>query len=249
VTERPVANEEESAATGDVGAYCRLVEDYLTRVNGGHLVRIVGPAFELVRGWADEGVPLSIVRRGIELKAERHRAGKAKRPLRIEFCEADVRDLFDNWRRAVGLPGRRAAADAVADAGDDERRRPSLSKHLTRVVDRLARAAGRLDVPDVVRESVAASLEDVTALRDAAKKARGDGRDAIAAQLAPLDARLLHDARRAAPADLLASLAREAARDLAAYRDRLPADRWELAVTATVDRLLRDRWGLPMIVE
>ena len=45
----------------DIGEYCRQVEDHLTRVNGGHLVRIVGPGFELVRGWANEGIPLSVV--------------------------------------------------------------------------------------------------------------------------------------------------------------------------------------------
>ena len=42
----------------DVGAYCRAVEAHLTQVNGGHLVRIVGPSFDLVRRWAAEDVPL-----------------------------------------------------------------------------------------------------------------------------------------------------------------------------------------------
>ncbi|MFI5179151.1 MAG: hypothetical protein ACHQO8_11330 [Vicinamibacterales bacterium] len=240
----------DGAATAlDVGAYCRQVEDYLTRVNGGHLVRIVGPGFELVRGWAEEGIPLSVVRRGIDFKAERQRAGQAKRPLRIEFCEADVRSLYDNWRRAVGLSARRDEVEDETrpDAADEDRRRPSLSKHLDRVVERLSRAAGRLDVPESVRETVAALLADTTALRDAAKKARGEARAAIADQLAPLDARLLGDARAAASPELRASLEQAASRELAAYRDRLPAGRWDEAVSATVDRLLRDLWSLPTI--
>jgi len=91
----------------EVGEYCRQVEDYLTRVNGGHLVRVVGPGFELVRTWALEAIPLSVVFRGIELKAERHRSGSAARPLRIEFCEPDVRALYDDWRRAGPGSGRR----------------------------------------------------------------------------------------------------------------------------------------------
>ena len=74
----------------DVADYCRQVEAHLTRINGGHLVRVVGPGFALVKQWADEGIPLSVVFRGIELKAERHAAGASKRPLSIEFCEADV---------------------------------------------------------------------------------------------------------------------------------------------------------------
>jgi len=36
----------------EIGEYCRQVEDYLTRVNAGHLVRIVGPGFDVVRQWA-----------------------------------------------------------------------------------------------------------------------------------------------------------------------------------------------------
>ncbi len=237
-------------ATIDVGAYCRQVEDYLTRGNAGHLVRIVGPGFEIVRGWAEEGIPLSVVFRGIDMKLERHRAGQATRPLRVEFCEADVRDVYDRWRRAVGLgavarPG--AKDETASDGVEDERKRPSLSKQLDRAVERLSRAAGRLDVPEAVRESIGGLLTELTALRDAAKRARGDAREAIAAKLGPLDAELRDVARRSAPADLLTALEREARQDLAAFRDRLPADRWQQAIDATVDRLLRDRWGLPTL--
>jgi hypothetical protein len=237
-------------ATIDVGAYCRQVEDYLTRGNAGHLVRIVGPGFEIVRGWAEEGIPLSVVFRGIDMKLERHRAGQATRPLRVEFCEADVRDVYDRWRRAVGLGAvaRPGAKDKTASDGvEDERKRPSLSKQLDRAVERLSRAAGRLDVPEAVRESIGGLLTELTALRDAAKRARGDAREAIAAKLGPLDAELRDVARRSAPADLLTALEREARQDLAAFRDRLPADRWQQAIDATVDRLLRDRWGLPTL--
>ena len=237
-------------ATIDVGAYCRQVEDYLTRGNAGHLVRIVGPGFEIVRGWAEEGIPLSVVFRGIDVKLERHRAGHATRPLRIEFCESDVRGVYDRWRRAVGLgpaakPG--ATDEPAIDGAEDERKRPSLSKQLDRAVERLSRAAGRLDVPEAVREAIGELLTELTTLRDAAKKARGDARDAIAAKLGPLDAEIRDVARRSVPAELLTTLEREASQDLAAFRDRLPSDRWQQAIDATVDRLLRDRWGLPTV--
>ena len=48
------------------GAYCREIETYLCRRNGGHLIRIVGPAFERVCGWAEAGVPLQVVVEGID---------------------------------------------------------------------------------------------------------------------------------------------------------------------------------------
>ncbi len=231
----------------DIGAYCRQVEDYLTRGSGGHLVRIVGPGFELVRGWANEGIPLSVVYRGIDLKLARHRTGQSTRPLRVEFCEADVRQVYEHWRRAVGLHAALGAAETPGEQAVEETKRPSLSKHLDRAIERLGRASGRLDVPDAVRDAVGQVLTTLTTLRDHAKNARGDARDAIVSELQSLDARLGASIRASAAPDLLAAVQRDATQDLAPFRDRLPADRWQQAMAATVDRLLRDRWGLPTL--
>ena len=90
--------------------YCRQVEAYLCRKNDGHLIRIVGPAFEQVCGWAVRGVPLNVAMRGIDRYFERYYAkGPRRRPVRVEFCEADVMDVFDEWRRALGI----TAVDSV----------------------------------------------------------------------------------------------------------------------------------------
>jgi hypothetical protein len=106
--------------------YCRELEAYLCRKNDGHLVRIVGPAFEQVCGWAARGVPLRIAQRGIDRYFERYYAkGPRRRPVRIEFCEADVLDVFDEWRRAVGVPvvptGGRDLGLGARDAGPGTR--------------------------------------------------------------------------------------------------------------------------------
>src|SRR5881275_3594736 len=92
--------------------YCREIEAYLCRKNEGHLVRIVGPSFELVCGWASRGVPLKVAYRGIDRCFERYYAkGPRRRPVHVDFCEADVLDVFDQWRRALGL----TAGSAVAE--------------------------------------------------------------------------------------------------------------------------------------
>jgi hypothetical protein len=226
-----------------LSSYCREIEDHLTRVNGGHLVRIVAIGFETVRHWAEAGIPLSVVMRGIELKADRHRLGSSTRPLRIEFCDADVRDVFEQWRRAVGVIG-----DSSGDAGPAEpQKRPSLTKHLDRVIDRLTRVAGRIDLPDEFLSALAELLQELSAIRETAKGARGDARAQLVNQLAPLDDRVVAAARAAASADLLARLESQSADELAAFRDRLAGDSWQRALTATVDRLLRDHFGLPTI--
>ncbi len=249
----------------DVGQYCRDVEHYLTRVNGGHLVRIVGPGFELVRRWADEGVPLSVVYRGIEMKADRQRAAHERaalpvrdpRPLRIEFCASDVREVYESWRRAVGLPAAPQVpadgdlANAAEPSGEGgsppDRRRASLSKHLERIIDRLGRAVGRVDLPEALRDRLASILDEIAKCRESARGVRGEAREEIAAKLGPIDRAMLEAARAAVDAATLADLTHEAERDLDPFRGRLPAASWDRAVDATVDRLLRDRFGLPSI--
>jgi hypothetical protein len=235
-------------ASLDIGEYCRQVEGHLTRVNGGHLVRIVGPAFDLVRRWAEDGVPLRVVFHAIDAKAERHRAGHARRPLRIEFCEADVRGAYERWRRAVGVPfvpvGSPTEGAAVSH---DEHRRPSLSRHLDRAIERLGRAAGRIDLPVELREAIATHLTSLTAIREEARTLRGSARQPLSDRLVALDRSLIEAARTAAPAILLEQLRRDALQDLAPYRGRLSTEAWQHAVGVTVDRLLREHFGLPVV--
>jgi len=243
----------------DLGEYCRRIEDHLTRANAGHLVRISGPGFELVRGWADAGVPLSVVCRGIDLKAERHREGASKRPLRIEFCAGDVQAIFDQWRRAVGIMSVSADADAKepqapeespeshGEAPDAAPKRRSLTRHLDRAIDRLSRAAGRMDVPEGLREECTRLLQALATIRETSVRLRGDARTEVEAALGSLDAELSDAARRHAAPEWMASVRAEAAADLAPFRSRLPPEAWDRSMNVTVDRLLRDRLGLPAL--
>ena len=62
-------------------------------------------------------MPLKVACRGIDRYFERYYAkGPRRRPVRVEFCDADVLDVFDEWRRAVGVP---AAALEDGTAEDD----------------------------------------------------------------------------------------------------------------------------------
>lgn len=237
------------------------MEAHLTRVNGGHLVRIVGPGFALVREWEAAGIPLSVVQRAIDQKADRHRqgaAGRSGRPLRIEFCDDDVRELFEDWKRAVGI---RADPVAHPDAPSDPEhpdtvtpgaveapsKRPSLSKHLERVSDRLSRLLGRHDLPESFLDHVNQTISAVAAARDRARHARGAARDEIAAAIRPLDPQLMAAARLLLNAAQLTELQQQAEAELAAFKGRLAGDAWQQALGATMDRLLRERFNLPVI--
>jgi hypothetical protein len=242
--------------------YCRDIESYLCRKNDGHLIRIVGPAFERVCDWADRGVPLKVALRGIDRYFERYYAkGPRRRPVRIEHCEADVLDLFDEWRRAVGVSAVREARGAYggpAPGGDtgsaghedaahdsDARRRGSLSAHLDRVVVRLEA------VPRGVSADLDATLADTTrqlqTLRVAAKGLRGDARQAALDSLRVLDQALIGAARSSLTPSELDEIAAEADTELAPFRARMAPDAYSRAMDASIGRIIRDRARLPTV--
>lgn len=242
----------------DVADYCRQVEAHLTRINGGHLVRVVGPGFALVKQWADEGVPLSVVFKGIEQKADRHKAGASKRPLRIEFCESDVREVFEAWRRATGIvaagpegpasnEGRPASNESGPASIGDELKRRSPSKSIDKAIERLGRVAGRLELSDEFRDAVSQAIERLAAVREGLAHSRGPAREPWLAQVAPIDRDLMTQARRVVDAQVLRGLTEQAEREMATYRDRLAPEAWQRAVTVTVERGVRAHLGLPTL--
>ncbi len=234
----------------DLADYCRQVEAHLTRINGGHLVRVVGPGFALVKQWADEGVPLSVVFRGIEYKAERHAAGASKRPLRIEFCESDVRALYDDWRRAIGV----TTGSAEASVGETETpgrhpalKRRSVPKAIDRAIDRLGRLAGRLELPESFRDAMSRLIEQMAQLRDELAHTRGAARDQLIERFGPLERDLLDHAREIISGEVMRDITVRAEQDLAPYRERLAPDAWSRAISVTVDRGVREHLELPSL--
>jgi len=226
----------------DPGRYCREVESYLCRKNDGHLVRIVGPSFELICGWAERQIPLRVVFGAIDRTYARYQAKRqSRRPLRIEFCETDVRELFDEWSRAVGVG---TAQTAPTRSG----RRPSLVSHIGRIVGRLAewREAGP-PTPGVI-ELVAMRLDELGALHERARTARGVARQEIVARLAEMEHQLttaLHDVVDPTVYDTLCA---EAARELEPFQNRMPPEALARSKRTGTDRLLYDYFKLPRIV-
>jgi hypothetical protein len=251
--------------TSDSAEFCRQIEAYLCRKNEGHLIRIVGPAFEQVCAWAERGVPLRVAFSGIERFFERYYSkGPRRRPVRIEFCEADVLDAFDEWRRAVGLTatvGRQSARaiehvaersetsgpedDRAADDDASGRRHDSLPVHLERTIARLTAlrdgGAGSLDTV------VETTIRELDAARASAKSLRGASREAFIARLRALDAHLLESARAQYEGAAMDALGQEADVELLPFRERMPRETYDGARRACVDRLVRERSRLPTI--
>jgi hypothetical protein len=232
--------------------YCRQVEAYLCRKNDGHLIRIVGPAFEQVCGWAAKGVPLKVVMRGIDRYFDRYYAkGPRRRPIRIEFCEHDVLDAFDDWRRALGITVAEAAEADPTPSTDvtvspaQSRRHASLPAHLERVVARLTALRGGED------RSLDATLDEIVyeidLARAGAKAIRGDARQTLIERLRALDRRLLDAAHAHCDAPTLDAITAEADADLAPFRGRMAPETYEHSRRAAIERLLRERRKLPTV--
>ena len=181
--------------------YVRAIEAHVCQKNDGHIIRIVGPAFEVVCGWERQGIPLKVALRGIDRYFERYyRNGPKRRPVRVEFCDTDVLETFDEWRRAVGVAARAVretpesgygpsrAPGGVPESQLEPASRtsqgPSLPAHLERVLIRLssARATGKLGAEtDALIDRVAAELDRA---RASAGGVRGEARKALTTRAA-----------------------------------------------------------------
>jgi hypothetical protein len=229
-------NTEDTQAVAD---YCRQIESYLCQKNGGHLIRVVGPAFEEVRGWAQQGIPLKIAFRGIDQCCERYLAkGPRRRPIRIEFCAADILGLFDDWRRAVGV----APVDAAAPS-----RKPSLSSHVERVVARLIAMRGIEGAAPLPGSAIEEAVRALDRIADRSRKARGEERERLIAELATIDHGLLQLVAGSLDEATSGRLRREAEEELAAFGERMPPGARAAAVDAAYLRLVRESARLPKV--
>lgn len=237
------AADQNAAHRAGVAEYCRQIERHLCQKNGGHLVRVVGPAFEEVRGWAEQGIPIKIALRGIDQCCERAFAkGPRRRPIRVEFCAADVKELFDDWRRAVGVG---EPSDSVEP--EPAPRKGGLAAHVERVIARLIAlrsVEGAAVLPEGMVDDAVATLDRIGAT---ASTARGEAREALVEQLSALDRTLLAAAAESLDGDRRALLQQEAATDLAPFGQRMTAEARAAALESAYLRLVRDALRLPRI--
>jgi hypothetical protein len=235
----------------DVESYARDLEAYLCKKNDGHLIRITGPAFEQVQGWAGQGVPLKVAEAGIDRYFERYyRKGPRRRPVRIEFCEADVLDAFDDWRRAVGVT--QVVADGaggpdVEDPQPASRPRRSLASQIDSALARLTVLRGSDQAGAPLGAALDAAVRGLDALRPEAAKARGEARDEVMRRVADIEAALASAAVSQLDPAERAALEREADAELEPFRSRMPDEAFRQSRRQALHRLVRQHFGLPSL--
>ena len=235
----------------DVEAYARQLEAYLCRKNDGHLIRITGPAFEQAQGWATQGVPLKVAEAGIDRYFERYyRKGPRRRPVRIEFCEADVLDAFDDWRRAVGVANivsDSAGGPDVEEPQPAARPRRSLSSQIESAMARLTVLRGSDQAGPVLGQALDIAVRGLDALRPEASKARGEARDELMRRVAAIEEDLAVAAVGALGAAERSALEKEADAELEPFRARLPDVAYRQSRRQALQRLVRQHFGLPSL--
>jgi hypothetical protein len=234
----------------DAESYCRELEAYLCRKNDGHLIRITGPAFERVTGWARQGVPLKVAEAGIDRYFERYyRKGPRRRPVRIDFCEADVLDAFDDWRRAVGVstaaPDPAGGPDVEEPVQGGGRSKRSLASHIESALVRLTVLRGSDKAGPLIGPALDAAVRSLDALRPEASRARGEARDALLQRIAEVETALVAAAASAIAAPQRAAFEKEADAELAPFRARMTPEAYAQSRRAAIERLVRHHFNLP----
>jgi hypothetical protein len=232
-----------------VESYCREIEAYLCRKNDGHLIRITGPAFEQVQGWAHQGVPLKVAEAGIDRYFERYyRKGPRRRPVRIEFCEADVLDAFDDWRRAVGVarvvPDPAGGPD-VEEPQPNARPRKSLASQIESALARLTVMRGSDKAGPRFDDALDKAVRRLDALRPDAARARGETRDELMGRLSQIESELADAAIASLEDPDRIALEKEADAELEPFRTRMPDNAYRQSRHQAVQRLVRQHFGIP----
>ena len=108
------------------------------------------------------------------------------------FCEADVLDAFDDWRRAVGVA--RVASDAEGGPEVEEPVPAAATAPIAGLADRAALARltvlrGSDKAGPLFGAALDAAVRSLDAIRAEASRARGDARNGCSSSIAAMDDR------------------------------------------------------------
>jgi hypothetical protein len=205
--------------------YFQAVEEYFVGLRGDPLM-LSNADWLLIRRWRRAGIPLRIVLRGIRdaLDAHAHSWGRDHKVGSLRYCEREVGAARERWHRALRL-------------GQDG----ELS-HVAQLQNLARGLRGASDLPARVTEVCVQVAEEIEA---EIGRARAPG--TVEKWLHERELLLLRAIRRALDEEALADLETAIERDLAPYRERMPASVVEQVRKEAVARGLFARFGLPRL--
>jgi hypothetical protein len=217
-------NTDPTVAADPEAAYYQTVEEFFVSRRGDPLM-LSNADWHLIRKWRTAGLPLRVVLRGITdaLDSHAHSWSRARKVGSLAYCAAEVDVAADRWRRALAL-------------GEEEG--VSAESALRGFADALdgARDLGPRSAP---------------VARDLAVEIRARAQDGALRDLQPwlvereasLRAALEDDMGRAA----VDAIGEAVDRDLAPYRDRMPARVLDQVRMESLTRRVLEAHGLPRL--
>ncbi len=196
--------------------YYSEVETYFILLRGSPLF-ITPSEWAIVANWEASGIPLNVVKEGIDRVFERPR--KPSSTLKLGYCEQAVASAFRRFRE-IRLGNRNR---------DSEEKGFDVKAHLVKLVSEVREKYPKLvDELDLLAESDLSFSEIEEALME-------------------LNDVIIDKAESEADATLRAQLLSEAEASLSSYRDKMPVKVYQAAIKSGYRRRLRQRLKLPFL--
>jgi hypothetical protein len=219
--------------------YFTEIEEHFQRRRGTTLL-LSTLDWALIESWKDAGIPLEAVLRGIDATFDHYeqRPAKTRRVNGLAFCSQEVLAAAEDMKEAV--VGAKSARDAES-AGMTTAR---IAGHLTEGAEKLEKA----ELPAAARKLAS---DTVNALRELASGTRDAvGRlplEDLERRLTVLEEKLFAVLLSATPDEELLTVRRDADRDLAPYRRKMPAAQIDQIHRQYVHKRLLDRYKVPRL--
>jgi biotin-(acetyl-CoA carboxylase) ligase len=229
---RRVLHSDDVHLRGDAeDGYYEEVESYFVARRGSPLFITPGE-WDLVWRWEQAGIPLAVVKEGIDRVFERPRT--SLKPRRLGYCRQTVEAAFRRYQESS--LGKRAAA-----AEEEE---PGVTRRLVELASRL----GLLSAEWSEKEGglvpcLEQAAETVRSLSEAARTAPGE----VERELAAIDGRLVVECETVLGETERGELKREAESSLESYRGRMPEKVYRAALESAYRKRLRKRIGIPTL--
>ncbi|GMR22304.1 MAG: hypothetical protein BMS9Abin37_0643 [Acidobacteriota bacterium] len=206
----------------DEEGYFGDVEAHFIERRGGPL--FITPAeWFLVSKWEEQGIPLDVVKEGIDRVFERPQAAAKSR--KLGYCRQTVEAAFRRFREVtLGGGDHRGPVEDRFDA----------AAHLSRLASKLSGLSRLAGAPDLAAR--------VEALGDS-----GETLQRIEDALTAIDDELIENAEDTLDENDRVALLSAAGASLASYRDRMPDKVYQSALRSAYRRRLRDKTKLPRL--
>jgi len=211
--------------------YYQEVENYFVARRGSPLF-ITPSEWDLVWRWEQQGIPLAVVKEGIDRVFERPKT--LSKPRRLGYCRQTVEAEFRRFRESS--LGVRAGGTEEEDSGAEA--------HLTEISSRLRDLAA---VWSEKERELALFLERTSdAVRSLSERAE-EAPAEVERELAAIDGKLVVESEAVLGDAAREELRREAESSLESYRERMPEKIYRAALESGYRRRLRKRIGLPTL--